>query len=63
MLLLRVVSVMYAGAMMVNIIPEFPLPRTTFNQDSGKYSFSGVVDFLMAKLLTQYTSWLFSIIY
>lgn len=45
--------------MTVNIIPEFPLPRTTFKQDSGKYSFSGVVDFLVTKLPARYTGELF----
>ncbi|KAG1784537.1 uncharacterized protein HD556DRAFT_1427447 [Suillus plorans] len=59
-LLLRVVSVMCAGATTVNIIPEFSLPRTTFNRDSGKCSFSGVVDFLVTKLPTRYTNFLLS---
>ncbi|KIK37568.1 hypothetical protein CY34DRAFT_810215 [Suillus luteus UH-Slu-Lm8-n1] len=58
MLLLRVVSVMCLGDTAVNIIPEFPLPRTIFNQDSGKCSFSGVVDFLVTKLPARYTEYL-----
>ncbi|KAG1778407.1 hypothetical protein EV702DRAFT_1278097 [Suillus placidus] len=58
MLLLRVVSVMCLGDMTVNIIPEFPLPRTTFKRDSGKCSFSGVVDFLVTKLPARYTDYL-----
>ncbi|KIJ13642.1 hypothetical protein PAXINDRAFT_156455 [Paxillus involutus ATCC 200175] len=57
-LLLRVVSVMCPGETSVNIIPEFPLPRTTFKQDSGNYSFSGVVDFLVTKLPARYTEYL-----
>lgn len=58
MLLLRVLSVMSSGDTTVNIISEFPLPRTTFNRDSGKCSFSGVVDFLVTKLPAQYTEFL-----
>jgi len=50
---------MFPGEMTVNEIPEFPLPRTTFKQDSGKYSFSGVVDFLVTKLPVRYTGELF----
>ncbi|KAG1808006.1 uncharacterized protein BJ212DRAFT_1580146 [Suillus subaureus] len=57
-LLLRVVSVMCSGDTTVNIIPEFPIPRTIFHRDSGKYSFSGVVDFLVTKLPAQYTEYL-----
>jgi hypothetical protein len=57
-LLLRVVSVMCLGDTTVNIIPEFPLPRTIFNRDSGKYSFSGAVDFLVTKLPARYTEYL-----
>lgn len=53
-LLLRVVSVCPG----VNIIPEFPVPRTTFNPESGKCSFNGIVDFLVAKIPTQYTEYL-----
>ncbi|KAG1768005.1 hypothetical protein EV702DRAFT_1012802 [Suillus placidus] len=55
-LLLRVVSVCPG----VNIIPEFPIPKTTFNPESGKCSFSGVVDFLVTKIPTQYTEFLLS---
>ncbi|KAG1848115.1 hypothetical protein F4604DRAFT_1935540 [Suillus subluteus] len=55
-LLLRVVSVCPG----VNIIPEFPIPKTTFNPESGKCSFSGVVDFLVTKIPTQYTAFLLS---
>ncbi|KAG1856008.1 hypothetical protein DFJ58DRAFT_784968 [Suillus subalutaceus] len=55
-LLLRVVSVCPG----VNIIPEFPIPKTTFNPESGRCSFSGVVDFLVAKIPTQYTAYLLS---
>ncbi|KAF8422289.1 hypothetical protein L210DRAFT_836449, partial [Boletus edulis BED1] len=57
-LLLRVESTMCLGAMTVNIIPEFPLPRTIFKQDSGRYSCSGVVDFLVTKLPARYTEYL-----
>jgi hypothetical protein len=53
-LLLRVVSVCPG----VNIIPEFPVPRTTFNSKDGKCSFSGVVDFLVTKIPTPYTEYL-----
>ncbi|KAG6369223.1 hypothetical protein JVT61DRAFT_15624 [Boletus reticuloceps] len=50
---------MCPGATSVNIIPEFPLPRRMiFKQDSGKYSFSGVVDFLVTKLPVRYTEYL-----
>lgn len=58
MLLLRVVSVMCLGDTAVNIIPEFPLPRMTFDRDSGECSFSGVVDFLVTKLPARYTEYL-----
>ncbi|KAG2355513.1 hypothetical protein BDR07DRAFT_1464530 [Suillus spraguei] len=55
-LLLRVVSVCPG----VNIIPEFPIPRTTFNPESGKYLFSGVVDFLLTKVPTEFTEFVLS---
>ncbi|KAG2034767.1 hypothetical protein BDR03DRAFT_1001453 [Suillus americanus] len=57
-ILLRVVSVMCPGDTTVNIIPEFSLPRTIFKRDSGKCSFSGVVDFLVTKLPARYTEYL-----
>ncbi|KAG2129162.1 hypothetical protein DEU56DRAFT_902968 [Suillus clintonianus] len=57
-LLLRVLSVMCQGDTTVNIIPEFPIPRTIFDRDSGKCSFSGVVDFLVTKLPAGYTEYL-----
>ncbi|KAG2035300.1 hypothetical protein BDR03DRAFT_529346 [Suillus americanus] len=59
MLLLRVVSVICQGDTAVNIISEFPLPtRTTFNRDSGKCSFIGVVDSLVTELPARYTEYL-----
>jgi hypothetical protein len=38
---------MSTDKMDVNIIPEFPIPKTTF---SGGHSFGGVVDLLLTKL-------------
>ncbi|KAG2118706.1 uncharacterized protein F5147DRAFT_832565 [Suillus discolor] len=57
-LLLRVVSVMCPDTATVNIIPEFPIPSTIFNQGSARRSFSGIVDFLVTKLPTPYTGFL-----
>ncbi|KAG2106733.1 uncharacterized protein F5147DRAFT_223085 [Suillus discolor] len=44
----------------VNIIPEFHIPSTIFNQldGSAKRSFSGVIDFLVTKLPAKYTAFL-----
>ena len=36
----------------VNMIPEYPIPKTIF---AGNRSFGGVVDFLMTKLPGRYT--------
>ncbi|KIM71160.1 hypothetical protein PILCRDRAFT_830519 [Piloderma croceum F 1598] len=55
MILLRVVSAMSMDKMDVNIIPEFPIAKTTF---SGSHSFGGVVDLLLTKLPSQYTRYL-----
>lgn len=44
----------------MSIIPEFPIPKTTFNSESGKCLFSGVIDFLVTKIPTQYTEFLLS---
>lgn len=52
MILLRVVSAMSTDKMDVNIIPEFPIAKTTF---SGSHSFDGVVDLLLTKLPSRYT--------
>jgi hypothetical protein len=51
MILLRVVSAMSTDKMDVNIIPEFPIAKTTF---SGCHSV-GVVDLLLTKLPSRYT--------
>ncbi|KIL64141.1 hypothetical protein M378DRAFT_637639 [Amanita muscaria Koide BX008] len=59
MVLLRVASVMSFADTSVNIIPEFPIPRTTFTtQDSGNLSFSGIVDFLVTRLPSRYSMYL-----
>ena len=59
-LLLRAVSVMCPGEMTVNII-MIPSPSNDLQADSGKYSFSGVVDFLVTKLPARYTVSYFSV--
>ena len=39
----------------VNIIPDFPIPKTTFaTADSGGHSFGGVVDYLFARVPPKY---------
>ena len=43
----------------VNIILEFPIPKTVFETVSGSKSFSGVVDFLLVKVAPKYSSQLF----
>lgn len=55
LILLRVASTMSDGQTDVNIIPEYPIATTVF-QDNR--SFGGVVDFLVAKLPARYTSFL-----
>ncbi|KAF8334622.1 uncharacterized protein EI90DRAFT_2993534 [Cantharellus anzutake] len=55
LVLLRVASAMSTDQMDVNIIPEYPIPKTLF---LGNHSFGGVVDFLMTKLPERYTSFL-----
>jgi len=55
LLLLRVVSAMCTEDMDVNVIPEFPIPKTTF---PGSFSFGGVVDLLLTKLPSRYTRFL-----
>ena len=45
MILLRLASTLQNETSEVNIIPEFPIPKTTFATDSGEQSFSGVVDY------------------
>lgn len=39
----------------VNIIPEFLISKTTFATDSGEQSFSGVVDYLLARVPPKYS--------
>lgn len=55
LILLRVASTMSTNHTDVNIIPEFPITKTIF---PGNHSFSGVVDFLLAKLPEKYTKFL-----
>jgi hypothetical protein len=43
--LLRLVSTLQNEMSEVNIIPDFPIPKTT---NSGGQSFNGVVDYLLA---------------
>ena len=52
LILLRVVSAMSTEEMDVNLIPEFPIPKTMF---PGSVSFGGVVDLLLTKLPSRYT--------
>ena len=58
-ILLRLASTMQTDKSGVNIIPEFPIPKTVFETASGSYSFSGVIDFLLAKVAPKYSSQLF----
>ncbi|KAF8316009.1 uncharacterized protein EI90DRAFT_3087136, partial [Cantharellus anzutake] len=55
LILLRVASAMSTDQMDVNIIPEYPIPKTLF---PGNRSFGGVVDFLITKLPGRYTRYL-----
>ena len=52
MILLRVVSAMSTDEIDVNIIPEFPISKTTF---PSNLSFGGVVDLLLTKLPSRFT--------
>lgn len=51
MFLLRLASVMRNEEAEVNIIPEFPIPKNTFQG----HSFGGVVDFLVTQAHSEYT--------
>lgn len=55
MMLLRLASAMQNEKIQLNIIPEFPIPKTTFETDSGEQTFSGVVDFLLARIPPKYS--------
>jgi hypothetical protein len=55
MILLRVVSAMSTDETDVNIIPEFPIAKTTF---PSSLSFGGVVDLLLTKLPSRFTRYL-----
>ena len=52
MILPRVVSTMSTDETDVNIIPEFPIVKTTF---LSNLSFGGVVDLLLAKLTSRFS--------
>ncbi|KAF9508406.1 hypothetical protein BS47DRAFT_1350474, partial [Hydnum rufescens UP504] len=52
LVLLRLVSAISTDEMGVNIIPEFPIPKTTF---SGSLSAGGTVDLLLTKLPSRYS--------
>jgi len=54
-ILLRVVSAMSTDEVDVNIIPEFPISKTTF---PSNLSFGGVVDLLLTKLPSRFTRYL-----
>jgi hypothetical protein len=58
MILLHLASTMQSDQSQVNIIPEFPIPKTTFDTDDGGQSFSGVVDFLLATVPPKYSRFL-----
>jgi len=58
MILLRLASAMQNEKIQLNIIPEFPIPKTTFETDSGEQTFSGVVDFLLARIPPKYSRFL-----
>ncbi|KAF9510541.1 hypothetical protein BS47DRAFT_1347861, partial [Hydnum rufescens UP504] len=55
LVLLRVVSAISTDEMGINIIPEFPIPKTTF---SGSLSTGGTVDLLLTKLSSRYSDYL-----
>jgi len=55
LILLRVASAMSTDQMAVDIIPEYPIAKTTF---PGNRSFGGVVDFLLTKLPVRYSRYL-----
>ncbi|KAF8347289.1 hypothetical protein F5887DRAFT_1281371 [Amanita rubescens] len=57
-ILLRLASTMRNETSEVNIIPEFPISKTTFGTTSGSRSFSGVVDFLLASVPPKYSRFL-----
>ena len=44
------VSILQNEMSEVNIIPDSPTTKTTFATDSGGHSFSGVVDYLFARV-------------
>ena len=52
LILLRIVSAMSTDETDVNIIPEFPIAKTTF---PNNLSFGGVVDLLLTKLPSRFT--------
>ncbi|KAH9978940.1 hypothetical protein BGW80DRAFT_706463 [Lactifluus volemus] len=48
-ILLRVASAMHGIVQTMNILPEFPV-EGTFQTDPDKYSFTGVVDYMLVRL-------------
>ncbi|KAM6495938.1 hypothetical protein JOM56_008644, partial [Amanita muscaria] len=47
-ILLHLASTMESNESRLNIVPEFPIPQTVFKTSTGKHSFGGVVDYLLA---------------
>lgn len=41
---------MQSNESQINIIPEFPIPKTIFKTNTGEQSFGGIVDFLLARV-------------
>ncbi|TFY78799.1 hypothetical protein EWM64_g5215 [Hericium alpestre] len=56
-ILLRIASVMQDSSTEVEIMPEFPVSETASNSRAGEHSFSGTLDYLLAKIPVKYVEY------